>query len=122
MVVSPAFLPVTLAAAQTDGGDVFVVGIKANHVCAVARRERRGERRRFADGKRQLAWRDGNVRGAQQHLERFGRNGLAELMLLAVIFTWPGATGFSLPVAWPMEAMFLLLETHLTLVPATLSG
>lgn len=80
------------------------------------------ERRRFADGKRQLAWRDGNVRGAQQHLERFGRNGLAELMLLAVIFTWPGATGFSLPVAWPMVAMFLLLEYHLTLVPATLSG
>ena len=68
-----------LAAAQADGGDVFVVGIKANHVCAVARRERRGERSRFADGKRQLAWRDGNVRGAQQHLERFGRNGLARV-------------------------------------------
>ena len=47
---------------------------------------------------------------------------LPVLMLLAVIFTWPGATGFSLPVAWPMVAMFLLLETHLTLVPATLSG
>ena len=38
-----------------------------------------GERRRFADGKRQLAWRDGNVRGAQQHLERFGRNGFARV-------------------------------------------
>ena len=47
---------------------------------------------------------------------------LPVLMLLAVIFTWPGATGFSLPVVWPMEATFLLLEYHLTLVPATLSG
>ena len=46
---------------------------------------------------------------------------LPVLMLLAVIFTWPGATGFSLPVVRPMVATALLLVAHLTLWPSTLS-
>ena len=46
---------------------------------------------------------------------------LPELLLLAVIFTVPGATGFSLPVVLPMVATALLLVYHLTLWPSTLS-
>ena len=46
---------------------------------------------------------------------------LPELLLLAVIFTVPGPTGFSLPVVLPMVATALSLEYHLTLWPSTLS-
>ena len=46
---------------------------------------------------------------------------LPELLLLAVILTVPGPTGFSLPVVWPMVATALSLEYHLTLWPSTLS-
>ena len=46
---------------------------------------------------------------------------LPELLLLAVILTVPGPTGFSLPVVWPMVATALLLVYHLTLWPSTLS-
>ena len=121
MVVSPTFWPVTVPSRRLTVAmflssvakritSVLLLGVSVAASCAVSPTESVSSL-----GETETSVARSNT------LSVLVATALPVLVLLAVIFTVPGPTPFSLPEVWPMEAMFLLLVYHLTLVPATLS-